>query len=349
MSRLDKELDVVVIGAGQAGLAMGYYLTKSKSSFVLVDACHGVGEVWRNRYDSLILFSPRAYSALPGMAMPGDLEGFPGKDEIANYLEHYCATFSIPVRLNMVVTKLERIDHLYKVSTNQGEIWARNVVVATGPFQKPFIPNLAGIQTNDLFQIHSSQYRNPQQIPVGPVLVVGGGNSGTQIAAELCLSRPVSLSAGHEMVFIPRTIWKRSIFWWLRVTGLYRVSNDSRLAKLLKKTEPVIGLETKSLLDSGEIKLTARVVSMEGHEVTYKDGTKEKVSSVIWATGFQYDYSWIEISGVLDSHNKPIHQRGVSSVKGIYFLGLPWLSRVGSAQINGVGYDAKCLAEHLAK
>jgi putative flavoprotein involved in K+ transport len=214
---------------------------------------------------------------------------------------------------------------------------AKNVVIATGPFHKPFIPNIPGIRSSGLFQIHSSEYRNPLQIPDGPVLVVGGGNSGTQIAAELSSSRSVSLATGHEIVFIPRRILKRSILWWLRVTGLYRVPNHSRFANVLKKREPVIGLELQSLVKSGKVKILDRIQSLEDHEI----------NSIIWATGFQYDYSLIHIQGVLDSHHKPIHHRGISPVKGIYFLGLPWLSRVGSAQINGVGYDAKYLSKNL--
>jgi putative flavoprotein involved in K+ transport len=346
---LDKVFDVVVIGAGQAGLTMGYYLKKSKRSFVLVDASKRVGDVWRNRYDSLVLFSPRAYSSLPGMALLGDPEGFPTKDEIADYLEHYCDVFSIPVCLNTSVNKLEQMDDIYKVSTTQGKIIAMNVVIATGPFHKPSIPKLPGTISNRLFQLHSSQYRNPLQLPAGSVLIIGGGNSGTQIAAELSIGRPVCLSTGHEIIFIPRRIFNRSIFWWLHVTGLYKVSNNSRLANLLKKNEPVIGLEVKSLIKSGKIKVKERVISLEGHEVEFMDGSKESVNSIIWATGFEYDYSWIHIPGVLDSQNKPIHQRGISQIKGIYFLGLPWLSRVGSAQINGIAYDAKYLNEHLIK
>lgn len=344
---MDVDLEVLVIGGGQAGLAMGYYLKKSKRSFMLVDSSERVGDVWRTRYDSLVLFSPRAYSSLPGMALSGDPEGFPTKDEIADYLEYYHKYYSIPIQLNTNVIKLEKIDNKYIASTTQGKIIARNIVVATGPFQKPFVPNLPGSISKSVFQIHSSEYRNELQVPPGPVLVVGSGNSGTQIAAELSVRGPVSLSTGHKIIFIPRRIFNRSIFWWLHVTRLYKVSNTSRFAKLLKKREPVIGLEVQSLMKSGKVKIVDRVEFLKDNEVELKDGSKIGVSSIIWATGFQHDYSWIQIPGVLDRQNQVIHNRGISQVNGIYFLGLPWLSRVGSAQINGVGYDAKYLNEYI--
>jgi putative flavoprotein involved in K+ transport len=345
---LNKNIEVLVIGAGQAGLAMGYYLKKAKLSFVLVDAAKQVGDVWRNRYDSLVLFSPRAYSSLPGMDLPGDPEGFPTKDEIAKYLETYANYFSIPIHLNTNVEKLEQIDDKYRVITSQGNFIAKNVVIAAGPFQKPFIPKLHGTVSKRIFQIHTSEYRRPSQLPEGSILVVGGGNSGSQIATELSASRKVYLSTGHEIVFIPHRILNRSIFWWLDVLGLSKVSVDTKLSKFLKKTEPVIGMELKPLIASGKVKLKERAISFHDQHIKFKDGSTIKVDSIIWATGFQFDFSWIDIPGILDHQKRPLHQRGISPVKGIYFLGLPWLSRVGSAQLNGVGHDAKYLIDSIS-
>ncbi len=337
---------MLVIGSGQAGLTMGYYLQQTKRSFVLVDACNQIGDVWRNRYDSLVLFSPRNYSSLPGMTMPGNPEGFPTKDEFADYLERFAKYFSIPVQLNTKVERLEQVDGKYKAITSNGTFMATNVVVATGPFQKPVIPKVKGIDSKRIFQIHSSEYRRPSQLPKGSVLVVGGGNSGTQIAAELSKNRQVYLSTGHEIIFIPHRILNRSIFWWLDTLRFSKISVDAKLSQFLKKTEPVIGMELKSLIASGMVKIKERTISIHDQEIKFQDGAKIKVDSIIWATGFDFDFSWISIPGVLD-HNKPIHQRGVSPVKGIFFLGLPWLSRVGSAQINGLKHDAKFLSKYL--
>lgn len=344
---MDRNIDVLVIGAGQAGLAIGYYLTQTKRSFILVDASKRIGDVWRNRYDSLVLFSPRAYSSLPGLALTGDLKGFPSKDEIADYFETYANYFSIPVSLDTKVEKLEQNGDKYKAVTSQGDITAKNVIIATGPFQNPFIPKLQGKFSDSIHQIHSSDYRRPQQLPEGPALVVGAGNSGSQIAAELSKSRKVYLSTGHEPIFLPDRILNRSIFWWLDVTHLSKVSAGSKLAKYLQKTEPIIGMELKPLIESGKIQVKDRTVSSDEQIIKFEDGTENRVNCIIWATGFQFDFSWINIPNVLDHQRRPIHQKGVCPVEGIYFLGLPWLSRVGSAQLNGIGHDAKHLYNHL--
>lgn len=346
---LNKNIDVLIIGSGQAGLAMGYYLSQFSQSFVLIDAASRVGNVWRNRYDSLVLFSPRRYSSLPGLAMTGNPAGFPTKEEFADYLEAYAAHFSLPIHLNTKVETLKQVDGYFEAITSQARYTAKNVVIATGPFQKPFIPQLDGPGSKSIFQLHSNDYREPSQLLAGPTLVVGGGNSGAQIALELSKSRKVYLSAGHEMVFIPRQILKRSIFWWLDVTKLAKVSNGSRLASLLKKTEPVIGMELKPLIENGKVIIKERAVSLQGQEIGFKDGSKIKVDNIVWATGFQFDYSWIDIPGVLDSEKRPQHQSGICPVNGVYFLGLPWLSRVGSAQINGINYDAKNIFNNLEK
>ncbi|MFD1737274.1 flavin-containing monooxygenase [Bacillus salitolerans] len=346
---MHKDVDVLVIGAGQAGLAMGYYLKQTNLNFVLVDASKRVGDVWRNRYDSLVLFSPRRYSALPGLALSGNPKGFPSKDEIANYLEDYANHFSLPICQNTQVERLEKAVNKYKVITSNGEWIADKVIIATGPFQKPFIPNIHKDLSKRVNELHSSEYKNPSQLPIGNVLVIGAGNSGAQIAAELSLTRNVTISTGHDVVFIPQQLLKRSIFWWLDTLGLSKVSVDSKLAKYLQKTEPVIGVELKKLINAGHVVVKERTISLQGQEAIFKDGTKLKVDNIIWATGFQYNYKWINIPGVVDLQQRPIHSRGISPVKGIYFLGLPWLSRVGSAQLNGIAYDAKCIFSHLIK
>lgn len=343
------KVDVLVIGAGHAGLTMAYYLKQNNRSFVVVDASKRVGDVWRNRYDSLLLFSPRRYSSLPGMSLTGSQEGFPTKDEFAHYLESYAKKFSLPIHLNTKVEKLEQTGGFYQVETSQGQYIAKDIVIATGPFQKPFIPSLEGSGSTSVLQFHSMEYCSPAQLRKGTTLVVGGGNSGVQIATELSKNQKVYLSSGHEMVFIPRQILSRSIFWWLDLTRLSKVSVDSKVANLLKKTEPVIGLELKPLIKSGKVIIKERAISLHNEEVSFNDGSMIKVDNIIWATGFRFDYNWIDIPGVLTSQNKPVHRRGISPVRGIYFLGLPWLSRVGSSQINGINYDAKNISDYLNK
>ncbi len=342
------EIDVLIIGASQAGLAAAHFLKAKNISFLIIGKEKYIGEVWRNRYDSLVLFSPRRYSTLPGLALAGDPEGFPSKDEVAEYLESYANHFSIPVSLNTKVERLEKIDNKFMAKTSKGVWIANKVVIATGPFQKPFIPKIDGDLSNGVFQLHSLEYQRSSQLPDGNVLIIGAGNSGSQIATELSMSRKVYISTGHDIVFIPHQILKRSIFWWLDRLYLSKVSVDSKIAKYLQKTEPVIGMELKKLIEDSKVQVKERTVSFQGKEATFKDGTKMKVDTIIWATGFQYDYSWIDIPDVLDQQKKPIHHRGISPIKGIYFLGLPWLSRVGSAQLNGIDYDAKRLYKHFS-
>lgn len=192
-----------MIGAGQADLAMGYYLNQSKISYMIVDKNQRIGDIWRKRYDSLVLFSPKAYSSLPGMPLPVDSEDYPTKDEVADYLESYAKQFSIPVHSNTCVDRVESVAKGFKVSTTHKEYFAKKVVVATGPFQKPLVPPFSKSIPEDVLQIHSSEYRNSSQLIEGTVLVVGGGNSGAQIAVELSKEREVYLSVGHKLKFVP--------------------------------------------------------------------------------------------------------------------------------------------------
>ncbi len=346
---MDKNVDILVIGAGQAGLAMGYYLKQSDFNFMLLDSSARIGDAWRNRYDSLILFSPRNYSCLPGLSLSGDPEGYPPKDELANYLETYAHTFSIPVGLNTEVKSLEKMGERFKAITPNGEYSADKIVIATGPFQKPFLPQIQQHVSDNVFQIHSSKYKNPSQLPAGNVLVIGAGNSGAQIATELSHTRKVYLSTGHDIIFLRREILGRSIFWWLDKLHLSEIPVDSKISKFFKKSEPVIGSELKNLIQEEKVIVKERTVGFIGQNAVFQDESQIAVDNIIWATGFSSDYSWVHVQGVINQDNKPIHQRGISPVRGIYFLGLLWLSRLGSTQLNGVGYDAKHLYEHIKK
>lgn len=341
--------DVLVIGGGQAGLSMGYYLKQTKLSFLIIDKGSTIGESWNRRYDSLTLFTPRSYSSLPGLSLKGDEKIYPTKDEIADYLSLYAHTFSLPIKLNTSVTKLNKEEH-FILNTTQGEYHCRNVIVATGPFQDPFIPEFSHHLSKNIFQVHSSKYKNPSQLQEGTTLVVGGGNSGAQIAVEISKKSKVYLSVGHPLNFLPQDIGNKSIFWWFDKLGVLKANVHSRVGQFLKnKPDPIFGFELKTQLKNERIVLKPRVISAEKNQVLFEDVSTEKISNVIWATGFKSDYGWTNAPSILNKKGIPIHERGITSIKGLFFLGLPWQYRRGSALIQGVGRDSEFLLKQIIK
>ena len=341
--------DVIVIGAGQAGLSMGYYLTQKNASFLLLDQENEVGESWKKRYDSLVLFTPRRYSALPGLTFPGNQESFPTKDEVADYLKCYAAHWQLPIQHGTTVTSLKKQEEHFTLDTNNETYYAKQVVVATGPFHTPFVPKISQELSQDVYQLHSSDYQREQQLPPGPVLVVGGGNSGAQIAVELSKTRKTYLSVGQNPTFLPLTIGGKSIFWFMDKLGIYRKSPDSWVGKKLqKKADPLFGSELKKALAKQEITLLPRTMSTAGSRVVFENGQETTVQNVIWSTGFIPSYEWIDIPNVLDEKGRPVHEKGVTPQKGLYFLGLPWQTCRGSALLLGVGNDAEALGDYIA-
>lgn len=340
--------EVLVIGGGQAGLAMGYHLKQKKVKFLILDKGNSIGESWRNRYDSLTLFTPRSYSSLPGLPLKGDEKHYPTKDEISEYLLNYVDTFALPVQLGTYITRLEKGANYFVVTTNKGELMSNNVIVATGPFQKPNVPEIARHLSKEVLQLHSSEYKNPNQLADGNTLVVGAGNSGAQIAAEISRERDVNLSVGHKMKFLPQDIGNKSIFWWFDKLGVYKANKDSKVGQFIKnRPDPIFGFELKEQIKNKNVILRPRTNSAEGTRVHFEDGSIFEARNVIWSTGFKSDYSWIHIPSVLHSNGLPIHQRGITSTKGLFFLGLPWLYCRGSALLQGVGSDAKFISEQL--
>lgn len=340
--------DVIVVGAGQAGLAMGYYLSQSNVTFTLLDQSKEVGTVWKERYDSLTLFTPSAYSSLPGWELKGGQCYYPTKDEVSAYLQEYAKKFSLPVQCNTEVYSLSLENGTFKLTTNQGDYQARNVVIATGPFQQPNLPEYSTLLNKDIVQLHSSEYRNSKQLTEGPVLVVGGGNSGAQIAVELSKERKVTISVAHQMKFLPQDIGGKSIFWYFDKLGVYKASPESWIGQKIKgKPDPIFGMELKNQIKTGRIVVKPRAVNVNEDSVIFQDGTRMSVENVIWSTGFKSDYQWIHIKRVLNESGRPLHNIGITSIKGLYFLGLPWQSNRSSALLQGVGNDAKYLYTHM--
>src|SRR4051812_40102591 len=230
----DELLDVVVVGAGQAGLAVAWHLAQRGLRLAVLEAADQLGSSWRGRWDSLRLFSPAQYDALPGMAFPAPADTYPGKEAVADFLRDYAAAFDLPVRLGSRVTALSRVGDAFEVRTGEDVLRAGQVVVATGPFQVPFIPQVARGFDASVTQIHSADYRNPQSLPAGPVLVVGAGNSGLQIAEELAATRQVDVSVGEKVPMLPQRLLGRDLFWWLTHLGFMRANTATRLGRRLQ-------------------------------------------------------------------------------------------------------------------
>lgn len=345
--RGDDTVDVIVVGAGQAGLAIGWYLARLGLRFQVLEASAELGRSWRSRWDSLTLFTPAQYDALPGMPFPAPADTYPTKEPVADYLRAYADAFRLPVRLNSRVTSLSRSGDGFEVRTADETFSARRVVVATGPFQVPFVPPAAGGLDSPVTQLHSADYRNPQALPDGPVLVVGGGNSGLQIAEELSASRRVDVSIGTSPPMLPQRLAGRDLFWWLTRLGLMRVPAESRLGRRVQaRGEFVIGTSRRQLKRAG-VTFRPRLVGADGRTVRFADGSTLDVGVVVWATGYRSDYSWISVPGVV-RNGRVAHRRGVTDVPGLYFLGLSWQHTRGSALLGFLDEDARHIADRIA-
>jgi putative flavoprotein involved in K+ transport len=345
-SRQEQHVDVAVIGGGQAGLAIGYWLARSELSSVILEAGQSVGTAWRNRWDSLVLFTPRRYDALPGLAFPGDPDGYPTRGEVVDYLEQYAREFDLQVSLESRVQSLAREDVTFTLDVGDRRVVAENVVVATGPFQLPRVPRLANGLAPEVVQMHSVDYRRPSDIPCGRALVVGGGNTGYQIAEELSATHSVTLAVGSKQTPLPQRLFGHDLFWWLTKLGLLNKSVETRVGRRARERDTLIGSSPRRMQRFG-VELKPRAVEAAGRRVTFADRATQEVDAVIWATGYRPDYSWMKIP-VFDSEDRVRHRRGVTGVPGLYFLGLSWQHTRGSALLGWVKDDAEFIARKIA-
>jgi putative flavoprotein involved in K+ transport len=338
--------DVIVVGGGQAGLALGYHLSKQGRNFTILEAASEPAAAWRERWDSLKLFTSARYDGLPGMDFPGDPDRYPSRDEVADYLTEYARRFALPVELNSRVTAVRRQGDRYAVELDDRTYDAGQVVIATGPFQTPVVPRLARDLGDEVVQMHSTAYRSPDSIPEGRVLVVGGGNTGFQVAQELSASREVHLSIGSRQMPLPQRILGRDLFWYLEKTGLIRKTLDSRMGRRMAERDTLIGSAPRRLRKQHGVELHGRAVSADGSTVRFDDGTRLDVAGVVWATGFRADHSWIDVP-VFDGDGRVIHERGVTQVPGLYFIGMLWQHTRGSALLGWVKDDAEYIAGRI--
>jgi putative flavoprotein involved in K+ transport len=339
------DLEVIVIGGGQAGLAIGYFLAQQGRKFAILEAAAEPAAAWRARWDSLKLFTPARYSSLPGLPFPGDPDGYPGRDDVASYLTEYARRLALPVVLGSRVRSVRRAEDRYRVELDDRSYTADQVVIATGPFQVPFVPPIAEQLGQGIFQLHSTQYRAPEDLPDGPVLVVGGGNTGFQIAEELSSTREVHLSIGSRQTSLPQRILGRDLFWYLEKTNLIRTSKGSRIGQRLEGRDTLIGSNPRALRKRHGVRLHPRAIEASGRTIRFSDGSEVDVNAVIWATGFRHDHSWID-APIFDGH-RVVHRRGVTESPGLYLLGLTWQHTRGSALIGWVGDDAAYIADQI--
>jgi putative flavoprotein involved in K+ transport len=356
MTMTTEQFDTIVIGAGQAGLATGYHLARLEQRFVILDAHDRVGDVWRERFDSLRLYSPAKYDGLPGWGIPTRSWTWPGKDEVADYFEAYADRFSLPVRTGVTVDGLSQGGDGYVVTAGAQTFEATNVVVASGTWQTPVIPDLAEQLDPRIRQLHSSDYRNPAQLQDGPVLVVGCSHSGADIALEVSAAHRTTI-CGPVRGELPFDIEGRAahiaipIMWFMANHILTERTPMGRKMRPHVRSGggPLLRVKRADLADAGVEHFPAKVTAVRDGRPVLDDGSELDVRNIIWCTGFTKDTSWIRIP-VTGADGWPEQSRGVSpDHPGLYFVGLPFLRAFASMLTGGVGRDAEYVAKHIAR
>jgi putative flavoprotein involved in K+ transport len=346
--------ETVIIGGGQAGLAVGYYLKKQRGSFVILDANDRIGGSWRTRtWDSLRLFTPARYDGLPGWPFPAPGWSYPSARETADYLEAYAARFDLPVRTGMAVSRLAKDGDRYVVECGERRFVADRVVVATGFYGKPSVPDFASELDPRIVQMHSSDYRDPSQLRPGGVLLVGAGNSGADIGMEVSAIHPTWLS-GRDKGQVPLRIESGKarfvvpVLWFIASHVLTVKTPIGRKVRphVLSGGAPLIRVKSEDLLAAG-VERVAKTVGVRDGLPVLEDGRVMDVANVIWCTGFRQDFSWLDVP-VFGEDSEPMHERGVASEPGLYFVGLDFLYSFTSENVGGVGRDARHIAKHIA-
>lgn len=349
-----ERFDIIVIGGGQSGLAMGYHLSLTSNSFVILDSGNRVGDAWRKRWDSLKLFTPARYSSLPGLAFPAPRNSFPLKDDMADYLEQYANHFKLPIRLGTKVDALSRDGNTYKVKAGDQYFEAAHVVVAMANFQYPKIPAFAKELDPGIVQVHSHNYKNLSQLQEGDVLVVGAGNSGADLALEAARKHEVWL-AGRDTGQIPfnieGTLAKLFLVSFVIRFIFYRILTTNtflgRMArpKILSMGGPLVRHKSKQFPAAG-IKRIGRITGVKDGKPVVTGNQKLDVKNILWCTGYYPRFSWIDLP--VFKQDEPIQNRGVvAGEPGLYFLGLHFLYALSSDMIHGVGRDAAYIAKQI--
>jgi len=353
MVEMNTYFETIVIGGGQAGLSVGYLLAKQKRDFVILDASQRIGDAWRNRWDSLKLFTPAIYDGLIGMPFPAPARSFPTKDEMADYLEAYAQRFHLPVRTGVKVDRLSKQNSRFMVTAGDQCFEADHVVVAMSNLQKPRVPLFASQLDPAIVQLNASNYRDPSQLRPGAVLIVGAGNSGTEIAVEVARGHQTWLS-GKDTGIIPWGVdSKAEIFldFLFLFVGDHILTMKTPLGrkartKFLTKGKPLKQVRPSDLAAAGVMRVP-RVAGVQNGLPLLEDQQVLDVANIIWCTGFHEGFEWIEIPGV--GKPEPVHEHGVAvNVPGLYFVGLEFLYALTSSNIHGVSRDARYIVRQIA-
>lgn len=329
-------IDVIVIGAGQAGLAAGWHLRQQGLDFLILDEQQRPGGNWHNYYDSLKLFSPAAYSSLPGMAFPGEAKHYPLRHEVVSYLEQYAERFQLPIRPNTRVAAVHREETVFRVDSADGQQFlAKALIVASGGFSRPYTPELPGLDSFGGTRLHSAQYRNSAGFEGKRIVVIGAANSAVQIAHELAKVAEVTLATREAIRFMPQRILGADFHDWLKWTGL------GKTRWLSDQSTPVLDDGTyRGALKAGRYSQRPMFQQVTPTGVAWTDGQEERIDSLIFATGFRPNLPFLEGLPVMDDRGNVLQRHGVATrVPGLYFVGLPKQRNFASATLRGVGPD----------